>query len=136
MIGIINWLAVLIAAVVNVILGMVWYGPILGKAWIKAVGIPKKKLDKLARENMHGKMTFSFLAGLVMAIVLNITLPVSIISLKLALIGTLILWVGLIVTTSLNYVLWEGKSLKLYLINIGYYLVSMSMMTTILILMS
>jgi hypothetical protein len=33
-------------------------------------------------------------------------------------------WLGFIATTSLGMVLWEGKSWKLYAINIGYYFVT------------
>ena len=31
----INYLAVVVAAIVNMALGSLWYGPIFGKAWIK-----------------------------------------------------------------------------------------------------
>jgi hypothetical protein len=34
----INWLAVLVATVIYMVLGALWYGPLFGKAWMKAVG--------------------------------------------------------------------------------------------------
>lgn len=34
----INWLAVLVAAVVTFVLGGVWYGPLLGRVWRTAEG--------------------------------------------------------------------------------------------------
>jgi hypothetical protein len=36
--GDINWLAVLIATVIYMVLGALWYGPLFGKAWMKAIG--------------------------------------------------------------------------------------------------
>jgi hypothetical protein len=34
----VNWLAVLVAAVVTFVLGGVWYGPLFGKVWRAAEG--------------------------------------------------------------------------------------------------
>lgn len=36
----INFLAVLVAVIVNFIIGSLWYGPIFGKAWRKEMNIP------------------------------------------------------------------------------------------------
>jgi hypothetical protein len=35
----VNWLAILVGAVVWFLLGALWYGPLFGKAWIAATGI-------------------------------------------------------------------------------------------------
>lgn len=131
----VNWLAVLIAAVANMILGMLWYGPILGKSWMKAVGIPKKKLEKIGKENMPFKMILAFLSSIVIATVISIVIPVTALTIPLAIYGAIILWAGFILTTSLNYVLWEGKSWSLYVINVAYYLVSLTIITIILTVM-
>src|SRR5437868_2281439 len=40
----INWLAVLVATVINFILGGMWYG-VLGKAWLEALGKRKEDLN-------------------------------------------------------------------------------------------
>jgi hypothetical protein len=34
----INWVAILVAVVANVILGFIWYTPLFGKAWAKELG--------------------------------------------------------------------------------------------------
>jgi len=39
----INWLAVFAAAVCGFIVGGIWYGPVMGKKWMGAVGRPKNK---------------------------------------------------------------------------------------------
>ena len=42
------------------------------------------------------------------------------------------IWLGFIVTTLLNGVLWEKRTVKLYLFNIVYHLVSLCVMALIL----
>ena len=37
--GDVNWLAILVAAIAWFILGALWYGPLFGKAWMAATGI-------------------------------------------------------------------------------------------------
>jgi len=36
--GDVNWLAILIATLVYMVLGALWYGPLFGKAWMNAIG--------------------------------------------------------------------------------------------------
>ena len=33
-----NWLAILVATVAAFVLGWLWYGPLFGQAWLKAIG--------------------------------------------------------------------------------------------------
>ena len=44
------------------------------------------------------------------------------------------LWIGFVVPVTLGVVLWEGKSVKLFFINAGYWLVSMVVASVILVL--
>jgi hypothetical protein len=39
----INWLAVIVAALASFPLGMLWYGPLFGKAWMAATGVTKEQ---------------------------------------------------------------------------------------------
>jgi len=41
-------------------------------------------------------------------------------------------WIGFLATTQIGSVLWEGKPVKLYLINTLHYLVALAVMATIL----
>ena len=38
----VNWLAIFLAAVGGFIIGGIWYGPIMGKKWMGAVGLSRK----------------------------------------------------------------------------------------------
>jgi hypothetical protein len=42
------------------------------------------------------------------------------------------IWLGFIATSQINSVIWDGRPVKLYLINVGYYLVSYLAMGSIL----
>lgn len=68
----INYWAVLVCGVASMILGMLWYGFIFGKAWMKVIGVDPK--DKKHMEEM-GKGTgvlylISFILALLQAYVL------------------------------------------------------------------
>lgn len=47
-----NWLAVLAAALVPFVTGFLWFGPVLGKAWMAASGMTEEK----ARQGNMGKI--------------------------------------------------------------------------------
>lgn len=40
-----NWLAILVSLIFTMVLGMLWYGPLFGKTWMRWMGI-KKQPDK------------------------------------------------------------------------------------------
>ena len=40
----INWIAVLIGAVVNMMIGAMWYGPLFGERWMEENGFTMEKI--------------------------------------------------------------------------------------------
>ena len=66
----INYLAVLIAGVVSMVLGFLWYSPmVLGKPWPRERGMSTDALKK-AQKEMGPLYSISFAVSLVMAYVL------------------------------------------------------------------
>lgn len=59
----INWLAVFISALAFFGLGAIWYGPLFGNAWQRAVG--------LSGEELKDQMSKVFAASMVMALVIS-----------------------------------------------------------------
>jgi hypothetical protein len=111
----INYLAVLAAAVAAWVLGAIWYG-LLGKAWLKALG-PVQAAT--IREKTQGKMPLgpmivSFVAELIMALMLSGLLrdlgPVTVIHGAMA--GGLI-WLGFVVTTILVNNAYQSRTMML-----------------------
>ena len=136
----INYLAVLVAAIVSHILGFLWYGPLFGQMWISLMKFDKKKVQEAQKKGMKGMwktMALSFLASLVTAWILAHSIIFASDYLKISglLAGLMVgfmTWLGFYATTMLGSVMWEGKPAKLYFLNVSYYLVSLLLMSSIL----
>ena len=132
----INYWAVLAAAVANMVLGFLWYGPLFGAQWMKLTNIDKSKIDDAKKKGMSKIYALAFLTSIVMSFILEYFI------LGYAQAGTILegivlaflLWIGFFATTQLGSVLWEGKSAKLYFLNTLYYLASLCIMSIILTL--
>ncbi|HLC98523.1 MAG TPA: DUF1761 domain-containing protein [Candidatus Nanoarchaeia archaeon] len=127
--GGINYAAVLVAAAVSFAIGFLWYSEILfGNLWVKLSGIAKKDAKKAKKQGMWKSAVASLISYFVMAGVLSsIIVYIGKTPAVGAFIGVLS-WLGFIATTTLGGVLWEGKSIKLYLFNNAYHLVSLVVM--------
>jgi hypothetical protein len=121
---VINVGGVITAAIASVIVGSLWYGPLFGKLWMKEMGMQKpESMSPEAKQKMMQSYGITTVAAIVMAIVINQLVNILGSSVSWYML-TLILWLGFIVPTiALNSVLWEGKSWKLYGVNVLYYLV-------------
>lgn len=131
----INYWAVLIAALVHMVLGALWYGPLFGKKWVR---LSWGNEDGIARERMSARLhsyLWAFLAMLIMAYVLaHFALFMNVDTVSRALALTFWLWVGFIATIRLNSILWEGKPKELYVLDISYHFVGLLLMSLILAL--
>lgn len=132
----VNLLAVLVAAVATMIVGFLWYSPLLfAKPWMNLMGYDPN--DKAKQEEMRkgaGKLyAISFLCSLVAAFVLGKIIHIS--TIHTALHGAKIgagVWLGFVTTVQLTDALFSKKPFKLYLINTGYQLACFLAMGTIL----
>lgn len=131
---VINYLAVLVAAVVSMALGAFWYSPAgFGKQWATLMGWNEATL----RSKMKGKPTkeyaIAFVGSLVMAYVLaHFVGYAQATTLAEGLQAGFWTWLGFVATVTLSSVLWEGRPWKLYLLNNGYQLVNLLFMGAIL----
>jgi hypothetical protein len=130
----INLLAVVVSAVVGMVIGMAWYSPLLfGNVWMKLSGMTKKQLDESKKKGMAVPAAVGFLAALVMSYILAHFVDYTGATTALMGIQTGVwLWLGFIATVLLNSVLWEGKPVKLYFLNIAHYLAVLAAMGAIL----
>lgn len=127
----INYLAILVSAVAQMVVGSVWYSPVLfGRTWMKAVGKTETEIKKSAK---GGAYFWAFIASLVTAYVLAFAVQVvEATTITDAILLGFWLWLGFVVTTSAGVQIFEGRPLKLFILNTGYYLVSLIIMTIIL----
>ena len=123
-----NWLAVIAAAAAGFIIGGIWYGPLLGKAWIRASGVSEEAVQRSNKARTFG-----------LTALLNVVAAISL----AMFIGPQADWyfglfagfmTGLtFVSTALGVIyLFEQRSLRLWLINAGYQTLNFSVMGVIL----
>lgn len=123
---IVNYWAVLVAALVQMVIGAVWYSPLLfGKAWLTMMNFTKESMEANKKKAQRGYLLM-MLSAVVMCYVLAHF--VSYVGATTALAGALTgvwVWLGFVATVTLGGFLWEGKSFKLYLLNVAYWLVTL-----------
>ncbi len=133
----INYLAVVVAAAASIILGFLWYGPLFGKPWMKLVGMTKEKIDADKKKGMGKTYALMTLGTLVMAYVLAHTTEFAMTYTKTygvtgGFMSGIWTWVGFVAPVKMGDQLWGNKPWKLFLIEGGYYLVSLVVMGIIL----
>lgn len=129
----INWLALVAAAVSTFVVGSIWYNPnVFGKAWMHSVGMTEEK----AKE---GNMVMIFGIGLIMAFIAAFFINYIVAhggeefqtfkhgAFHGAMLGVLIA-MPIVVTNAL----YEQKSFKYMLINMGYWISCFAIMGGIL----
>ena len=127
----INYWAVLVAALAAMVLGFLWYGPLFGKVWMNLMNFKKEDMKKT--KNMGLRYFGMVVSTLVMAYVLSHFVDYAgANSVSTGLILGFWIWLGFFATKSLGMVLWENKSFKLYVLITAYDLVSFLIMSVIL----
>lgn len=129
----INYWAVLVSAVLAMVWGFVWYGPLFGKMWIREMGWTDEQVKMGQSKSMMKQYVLQALGALVMAFVLAHSLYFAQMILheqgmSLALQAAFWNWLGFVLPVTLASVLWDGKSWKWLGISAGYYLVVLATM--------
>ena len=122
-----NLLAVLVAALSTMVVGFLWYSPILfAKPWMREMGYdPNEKAKVQEMQKSAGPAYFtSLLASVVTAFILALFLhEMHVQSVTLGLLIAFHVWLGFVATVQLTGVLFMKQSVKLFAINTGYQLV-------------
>ncbi|HKW31520.1 MAG TPA: DUF1761 domain-containing protein [Candidatus Acidoferrum sp.] len=133
-----NWLAILVAAISTMILGFLWYSPLLfAKAWTREMGYTpddKAKMDEM-RKSAGPAYAGSFVASLISAFTLALILHgMRAESLHFGMMASFHIWFGFVATVQFTGALFAKQSMKLFAINTGYQLVCYLVMGAILVL--
>ena len=123
----INYLAVFIAGLVSMIIGGLWYSPLLfGKLWTQLSGITEKQVAEAKKKSMTLSYVLQFIGLLVMAcVVAHFIGYLALTTLSDILQLVVWSWLGYQVTLELGTVLWGNKSWSLFLLNSAHNLVSL-----------
>jgi len=114
----VNLIAVLICGIASLVLGGIWYSPVLfGKAWQRAAGLSDEQAKSGNLAMIFG-LTFvlSLIAAYVFAMFLGAKMPLA--GAVGAGFAAGLCWVG--AAFGINY-LFERRSLRLWAINAGYH---------------
>lgn len=123
----VNYLAVIAAIAVNMIVGAVWYSPLLfARPWMAANGLTEEQIKA------QGSATRGYVVSVIASIVIAfaIALFAQAAGADAAIDGLLLglaAGVGFVATTSAANYIFESRPLKLYLINSGYPVVSFTL---------
>lgn len=130
----INWLAVLVAVAITAVIGYLWYGPILGKKWLKLVKLNKKDLDKDWRLPMGVMLAMAFLQALIIKhiVVYTAYFYPETSNLSVGLLTGFWLFAGIALPIVLTTNLFARRPLHLSYIDAGYQLVTIGAVSTIL----
>jgi hypothetical protein len=132
-----NWLAILVAAISTMILGFLWYSPLLfAKAWTREMGYDpndKAKMDEMRKSAgpaYAGSLVASLLSAFTLALVLH---GMRAESLHFGMMASFHIWLGFVATVQFTRALFAKQSMKLFAINTGYQLVCYLVMGVILV---
>jgi hypothetical protein len=120
--GSVNYLAVLVATVFNMVLGTLWYGPLFGRPWMAVMErIGKKREDMQGSPFIYlGSAVLAFLAALTLAMLIKATGTNTV---GMGILWGVVTWIGFGAVPQLNSGIFEDRPVRLWVIFCGYYLV-------------
>ena len=123
-------LPIIIAAVIPMIVGFAWYGPLFGKKWMSYVNITQKEAEaNMKKDGMKIIGINIILTALTAVILAHMMELVGIKDIVTAIRFTIGAWVAFVLATVWSDNLWTNKPFGLTAINTSYRLVSLLLMT-------
>jgi hypothetical protein len=133
-----NWLAIFVAAISTMVVGFLWYSPLLfAKPWMREMGYdpndPAKtqEMKKSAGPAYAGSMLASLISAFTLALFIHWLRAES---LHIGLMVGFHVWLGFVATVQFTGALFARQSMKLFAINTGYQLACYLVMGAILVL--
>lgn len=116
----IKWAAVIVAALVNMVVGSLWYSRSgLGKEWMKLTG---RKMEEMTGGGTG--YAIAAVGALVQSYILaHFVAYAAANSFAEGMVTGFWLWLGFVAIVSAVHYSFEGRSWKLWKINVGYFLV-------------
>jgi len=121
-----NWLAILVAAVSTMVLGFIWYSPLLfAKPWMREMGVDPN--DKAKIQEMQKSAGAAYAGSFVASVISAFTLALFVHwfraeSLHAGLVTGFHVWLGFVATVQFTSALFTKQSMKLLAINTFYQL--------------
>ncbi len=136
----VNFLAILVAGIVSMAIGFLWYSPlVLGKPWMKEKGLSAESLKK-AQKDMGMLYGISFVVALVSGYVLFHVMFLSenffhYTRFTTGVMSAFWMWLGFMMPVQVTATIFGGKNWKLLGIDTGYQLASLLAMGIVIALL-
>ncbi|MBT3447764.1 MAG: DUF1761 domain-containing protein [Bacteroidetes Order II. Incertae sedis bacterium] len=131
----VNYLAVLVAGLLPMLIGSFWYGPLFGKKWMSLMGKTEEELRASFNPAKSYGVTFVF--ALILAYMMAHVLGAwndayDVTGAMTGIQGAFWMWLGFVVTISWQQVAFSDQKVSLWILNILYNLVSLMAMGALL----
>lgn len=132
----INWIAIVVAAILPLGTGFLWYGPLFGKAWMKETGMTEEKAKSMNPGKTYGLAVVfaSLIAFFIWPMVFFGGSPEDphgtepFMTFKHGALHGALLALFVVLPVFATNALFEMKSAKYVMINVGYWVVTMALM--------
>jgi hypothetical protein len=124
----VNWFAVVAAAASSFVIGGIWYGPLLGRTWMRASGMTRDQAAQAPMGKVYGlSLLLQLVAAAVLAMFIGAEASLPFAVLAAASVG--IFWIA----PALGVIyLFEQRRLTHWAVNAGYHAVAFTVMGLIL----
>lgn len=124
-----NYYALALATTINIVLGIAWYGPLFGKVWMNLMGFTAESIQRMQMSPLRAMVSMAVLAVLMNYVLAYAVFFSAIVTQSEGALGGMMtalwLWLGFVVPLTAGSYLWEGKSVKVWVLNASYYLVTL-----------
>jgi hypothetical protein len=127
----VNYLAVLVAAIANMVIGAVWFMPaVLGSHWMRFTGLTSEAIENTPHMwvSYLGSLIGSVLVAYAVARIASYAAAESIVD---AAILMLLIWAGLVLVPLSDEALWERRPVGLFVLVGARWLVALAVITVI-----
>lgn len=134
----VNWIALVVAALSTLVIGFLWYGPLFGKAWMKETGMTE---EKARQGNMPLRLGLSVVLAFVAVFFIYVTSVATggmppdelhgqekFLTFGHGVLHGIMVSLFVVMPALVTNAMYEQKSFKYMLINVGYWVVSFAIM--------
>lgn len=124
--GGVNWIAVVVAAVVGIVIGFIWYAPpVFGRRWARVSGVELPQPGEVQPMTYVGAVVTALVTAYVLAVLIE---GLGAASLADGAIVGAVAWLGFVATYLASGMFFERRSTEWWVINAGQALVSLVVM--------